>query len=252
MGLREILQWWNVIYLAPLLVSLVWIVVTVVSGGLEGGGAGHDVGDGGAIDHDVGDGDFGDVGHDADVGDSDLGGAGHDTDTNGSSGHEASHIHAHTTTLAHQVFWILGIGRVPITLLAGVFFFCWGVFGMAANQLFEGVLKYPALYIWPSMAVTFVASFVLTRSMAAIVGRYLPSVESYGVARFELVGSMGKAVLPTSENTGTVDIKDIYGTIHRVQAKTEQDAEAIPSGAEVMVLDFDEDDKRFVVRISAL
>jgi membrane protein implicated in regulation of membrane protease activity len=142
---------------------------------------------------------------------------------------------------------LLGIGQVPVTLLIGVFLLCWGAFGLLANQLF-GILQYPGIYIWPSLAVTFVVSSVVTRSMAAVVGRLLPGEETYGVTRFELVGSLGKVIYPATDNSGTVDIKDRTGTVHRVQAKVEPGTDPVPAGSDVIIVDFDEDDKRFVVR----
>jgi membrane protein implicated in regulation of membrane protease activity len=142
---------------------------------------------------------------------------------------------------------LLGIGQVPISLLIGVYLLCWGTFGLLANQFFS-FMHYPSLYIWPSMGVTFFISFVITRTMAAFFARLMPGDETYGVTRFELVGSLAKTVYAASERAGTVDIADPSGTVHRVQAKTEAGQEEIPSGADVIVVDFDEDDKRFIVR----
>jgi len=273
MGVHELLQWWNLIYVAPLLVSIVWIVATVVAG-THGGDLSHG---GHGIGHDAGH-DVGHVVHNAvqnvehavshafglhHGGVAANHAAGHGVTAHGhagANGHAAPDGHAHGQD-AHpgthdsvliRVLTLLGIGQVPITLLIGVFLLCWGAFGMVANHFFGTALRFPALYIWPSMGVTFVASAVVTRSMAAVVGRMLPTTETYGVSRAELCGSLGKTVFATTESAGTVDIKDRYGTVHRVQAKTEAGKEAIPSNTEVIVVDFDEADKRFIVERSTL
>ena len=41
MSFQDILQWWNIIYAAPLVVSLVWIVATVLTGAHGVGSHGH-------------------------------------------------------------------------------------------------------------------------------------------------------------------------------------------------------------------
>lgn len=234
MGIHELSQWWNLIYVVPLLISVAWILTTVFSGmhGHAGHGASHGAGHHvGEVGHHV----THAIGHAAHHGDAAHAHAGH--------GHsQASHDNAPS-----RIIMLLGIGQVPVTLIIGVFLLCWGAFGLLANQLF-GILHYPGIYIWPSLAVTFVVSSAVTRSMAAIVGRLLPGEETYGVTRFELIGSLGKAVYPTTENTGTVDISDRYGTVHRVQAKVESEKETIPAGGDCIVVDFDEQDKRFIVR----
>jgi membrane protein implicated in regulation of membrane protease activity len=143
---------------------------------------------------------------------------------------------------------VLGIGQVPITLLLGIFMFCWGACGMTMNQMFTGVGKYPLVYIWPSMGITFAISFLVTRAMAAIVARTLPTEETFGVSRRELIGLTGKAVFTISAKGGTVDIKDKYGTVHREQAKTGEENSNVISGTEVLVLDYDVTDHKFVVK----
>jgi membrane protein implicated in regulation of membrane protease activity len=149
------------------------------------------------------------------------------------------------------VDFVLGTKHIPLTLLIGIFLLCWGAFGLLSNRLF-GILHYPGIYVWPSLVTTFFASSIVTRSMAAVFGRFLPTEETYGVTRFELVGSLGKAIHATNEHTGTIDIKDKYGTVHRVQAKVEPGKDSIPSGAEVIVVDYDEDGKYFLVRQGSL
>jgi hypothetical protein len=245
MGIHDWLNWWNLIYVVPLLISVAWILTTVFSGmhGHAGHGASH-----GAGHH------IGEVGHhvaEAAAHAVHHGDVGHTAAHGHVQGDGAHHAHAHTShedTAPSRLLMLLGIGQVPVTLLIGVFLLCWGAFGMLTNQLFGIALRYPGIYIWPSLGVTFVSSSAVTRAMASIVGRLLPGDETYGVTRFELVGSMGRSVFPTSEKAGTIDIKDRYGTVHRVQAKVEPGKEAIPSGADCIVVDFDEDDKRFIVR----
>ena len=231
MSFHDILQWWNLIYVAPLFVSVVWIVATLFSG-VHAGGGGHAVSHGighaahgiGHVAHDIGHA----VGHAVHHGDA---GAGHDA-AHATHGHDAArarhghgahavHTDAHQESFGSRVLSVLGIGQVPITLIFGIFMLFWGALGMTTNQFLAGILKFPLIYIWPSLGITFVVSFAVTRSLIAVIARCMPNTETYGVSRMELIGSLGRAIYPTTESAGTVDIKDTYGTLHRVQAKTE-------------------------------
>jgi len=199
-------------------------------GGLSSGSA--DAGDGADMGGDTGDGVDGGDGGDGDTGDA----SGHDGDT------------GYISDFGHIMSHVFGIGQMPVSLLLGIFMFCWGACGMAMNQLFSGMFKYPAVYVWPSMGATFVVSFVITRSMAAIFTRMVPREETFGVSRRELAGLVGKAVYAVSEKAGTIDICDKYGTVHRTQAKTGPGGGIIPSGSKVLVMDYDTADKKFVVK----
>lgn len=251
MSVQDLLQWWNIIYAAPLLVSIVWIVVTALSGA---GGGSHS--------HAAGHADHG-LAHGIEHGIHQVGHAVGHSVHHGHAGHDVAHGHTHTADHHHQhahndesfmsrVLAILGIGQVPITLIIGIFLLCWGAFGLVANRIFEGIMHYPAVYVWPSMGATFVAASFFTRISAAIIVRVMPSTETFGVSRVELIGNIGHAVYKISNDSGTVNVRDMYGTVHRVQAKTEPNAEPIQTGAEVILVDFDEEDKRFVARISDL
>lgn len=249
MSFQSLLEWWNIIYAAPLVVSLVWIVVTVLSGAHADGSHGHvhAAGDHG-LTHDIGHA----ASHALHHGDAGVDGADH-----AQASHDAAHDHAHghdhdgqQDSFLNRLLLVLGFGTVPITLIFGIFLLCWGAFGLVTNRVLGGILVYPAVYVWPSIGITFVVSSLFTRMSAAVIGRFMPGTETFGVTRFEMIGSIGHAVYAVSENAGTVNISDTYGTVHRVQAKTEAGAESIPSGAEVIAVDFDELDKRFVVRAS--
>lgn len=231
MGLQEMLQWWNLIYILPLFISVIWLAASVAMG-MHDGDFGHDV----DLDHDV------DIDADGDVE--------HDVD-----GHHPHHLHGdleHQESPIYKILALLGVGKVPVTALFGIFFLAWGAFGMLSNRVFGGILHYPAVYIWPSMAATFVVSAVFARSIAGVVARYMPTTETYAVSQRSLTDRLGTAVFPVTETTGTVHVKDEYGTVHRMQAKTQPNAPEIATGSQVIVIDFDESDKRYVVERSSI
>jgi membrane protein implicated in regulation of membrane protease activity len=188
-----------------------------------------------------------DTGDSMDIGSGDVdAGDGIDGDAGDASGHDGDAVHG--SDFGHIMSQIFGVGQVPLSLLLGIYMFCWGACGMAMNQLFSGMLKYPAIYIWPSLGATFVISFIVTRSMAAIVAKMMPREETFGVSRQELVGLTGKAVYAITAKAGTVDISDKYGTVHREQAKIIAGDAVISAGTKVLVLDYDASDKKFVVK----
>lgn len=257
MSINDLLQWWNLIYAAPLLVSLVWIVVTVMSGAhadaSQGGHAhadvSHGVSHGHGVLHDVGQ-----AVHNVENAVSDAlhghHGTGEGHDHAAHDHHHDAHAHGHDDGIYSKILWALGLRQVPITLVFGIFLLCWGALGLAVNRTLEGILRYPAVYVLPSVGITFVASAFVTRIMTSIVARVMPGTESYAVTRFDMIGTLGRTVYKVTETTGTVNIKDSYGTVHREQCKTETGAEPITANTEVIVIDYDEEDKRFVVRVS--
>ncbi len=233
MGLQDMLQWWNLIYVIPLFISVLWLAATAVAGMQEG--ADHDVEV--DADHDA------DLDHDVDA----------DNDANLDQHHTSHHLDVeHDGSLLMKAMAVLGLGKMPVTAMFGIFLLAWGAFGMFSNQLFAAVFVYPAVYIWPSMAATFFIGAILTRSMAEIFARVMPSNETYGVTRMQLIGNLGAAVFRITETTGTIHVKDQYGTLHREQAKVDPGCPEIPAGSDIIVVDFDDSDKRFIVKRSEL
>ncbi len=251
MSVTDLLQWWNLIYALPLALSVLWIVSTALAGG-HGHGQGHAHGHGGGHSvshalHHAGDRIHAQLHAHAHTSVAHDGAHAHASHAS-HDGH-AQHHDGESSSGASKFMMVLGLDEAPLSLMVAMFLLCWGSFGLLANKLF-GVLHYPSLFIWPSMAVAFVVSATVTRAIAEIVGRIMPRDETFGVSLLELVGSLGRSVFTVSETTGTIDIKDHSGTVHRVQAKSEDANESIAAGTEVIVVDYDDEDKRFIVRKS--
>ncbi len=242
---NDLFQWWNLIFLLPLFFSILWMLSIIMSGLHIGQDIDHDIGH--DIGHDV-HASGGASGHTGDSGDAHSGSDGHDH-----GDHVDGTVNNHS--LMENIAWILGINEVPITMLLGVFSLSWGVIGLLCNQIFSSKqyhasnpMQYPAVYVWTSIIIAFAVSFAITRTMAALIAKYMPTYETYAVSRYELSGSMGNVIHTVSKNTGTVDVKDKFGNIHRVQAKTDDENSQIPPLSAVMVIDYDESDNRFLVR----
>jgi hypothetical protein len=212
----ELLQWWNLIFLLPAFAALLYLLLLAL-GALPAEGDHGDIHvepglhvevHGAHIEihpHDLPD-DFG-----------------HDSDTDPFRG----------------ALSLIGVGRIPLSLVLMSFFFLWGFFGWAANQIFSSVLPSPALFIWPSLAVALVGAGAFTRLLAVRLGRLMPSTESYGASTRELVGRIADVRYALTETSGTVQLYDQYGTMYEVSARVMPGEAPIPSGKRVVLWRYD-------------
>lgn len=245
--MKDFLEWWNAIYWIPLGLSLLWILLVAVSGHghfhlphlphlhlptlhghLE---LGHDIPHGALAGHDA-----------------------HGVDS--AATHEAIHGHAAASPhpAASQQDWsdklmgLLGLGAGPITLIVGLYMLFWGTFGLLVNSICRDAGMLPAVYILPSLAATFVATTIVTRLSAGILGKYMPTTESFAISVADLIGREGLVIHLVTEKAGTVDVTDAYGTVHRRTARTEPGAAEITPNTKILVVDLDEEDNRLIVK----
>lgn len=140
----------------------------------------------------------------------------------------------------HGALSLIGLGRVPLSLILMSFGFLWGFFGWLGNRMFSTVLAEPALFIWPSLVLALAGAVILTRALASGLGRIMPATESYGAGARELVGGMAEVRYPLTESTGTVQVHDQYGAMHEVPARVLPGESGIPAGTRVILWRFDE------------
>ncbi len=244
----DLLQWWNLVFDLPFVAALIPLLLQAT--GLFHFGHGHGL-------H---------IDHHADIGGHHVGHLGHGAhaDTHVSVAHHgmthAPPAHAHTSTGAHhdthtethspglaaRILGLLGVGKVPFMMVFSSFCFVWGFVGIAANLGFSSVLPLPEIYIWPSLATALVCSFALTRIISEVLSRLIPSEESYGTAREDLLGCAGKAAYEITEGRGAAWVLDRYQNRIQVKCKT-TDGIPIPSGAQVRLLEYDEKSETFLV-----
>ena len=140
----------------------------------------------------------------------------------------------------HGALSLIGVGRVPLSLVLMSFAFLWGFFGWLGNRLFSMVLPSPSLFVWPSLVVAFLGAALLTGVLARGMGRMMPATESYGATARDLVGGMGDVRYAVTEQTGSVQVHDRYGTLHEVPARVLPGEPAIPAGTRVVLWRFDD------------
>jgi membrane protein implicated in regulation of membrane protease activity len=232
----EPFAWWNAVYTIPLAFVLVFLTITslmsLVGGAFDA--ADHNV----EVDADT------DVDLDAHVDvDSEL-----DLDADG---HISSVEHA--TGLAHgqpgadhglfiSALVALGVGRAPLVMLLQILLLMWGVIGFSLHQA-AGVRE-PSALLW-SLPTTFVLSVLLTRGIAQAFSRFYNPFETAAVKRHQIVGKTGTVVYPVDAEQGTVNVRDEFGTLHRVRARTQHGE--LDSGKQIIVIGYDPDQKLYQV-----
>lgn len=216
MGLVELLKWWNLVFVLPFITALGYLFL-LASGTVA---SEHDLDHG--IEHDV----------EHDIGS----GHGHDID------------HGMNLSLAQRALSFFGAGQMPISILLMSYCFMWGFLGWMGNTIFGAILLFPAVFIWPSLAVAFFGSLLFTKSLARVVRIIMPSTETYVTSNDQLIGKRGEADFIISEKTGLVSLHDDLGNHHQLECRVDYGKDPIPKGAKVLIMHFDQSQNVFIVR----
>lgn len=208
-------DWWNLIFLLPIALSVLLLLASAV-GGLGEAGA-H-----GAVDASA----HGAVDADADV----------ETDAPG----EAQTDHP----LADALEWA-GVGVVPISLLAQAFLLLFGMVGLAANRALETAAR-PDSLIWGALGIALGGSLAGTAALGALGRRFLPR-EKPALGNKDLVGRTGSVVFTVTQTLGTIQVRDSGGTLHQLAARIPAGQEPLESGRDVLVTAFDPESGAFLV-----
>lgn len=201
--MESLLQWWNLVFLLPALAAVLYLLFLAL----------------GAIPFE---------GHHID-----LGHAGHLDLHDG-----LAHDHADGDPF-HGALNLIGVGRVPLSLILLSFAILWGFFGWLGLRLFSMLFPAPEVSFWPALFFALVGAAVCTRLLASGLGRIMPGTESYGAEARELIGRMASVRYPLTESAGTVQIHDRHGSLHEVPARVLPGEATIPIGARVVLWRFD-------------
>ena len=165
-----------------------------------------------------------------------------------------------------RVLDLLGLGRVPLSLVIQLFLLVWGFSGWAAVSVLAPLIGEPLLFVWPALLIAAVTATAITIGLARPLARWLPSTESHSVAKRQLAGRLGIAVLPVSATGGLVQVRDGHGNVHQIachvalvdgsasgngrdsgNGRNGSGPRTIPKGAEVIVVSYDETTGRYAV-----
>jgi len=252
--------WYNGVFVVPLLGGAIFITLQVTLGLLESGG-----------DHDV------DSGHDV-VGGPNAGAGGHGAmgeghGAGGLEGHGAGMLEAHhhalhgdvhvltpdetgvglpaKTGLADFLAGLLGLGKVPLSVLLETFAMTWGILGLALNWGAVGIagVTHPGVLIL-TMPAAFLGAVLATRFIASLVHRLVPSVSTTSIKSHGFVGQVGTVTSARlTKAIGEIKITGLGQTSTWIVVRLEPDSplDEVPAGEEVVVTHFDATANLFLV-----
>jgi Protein of unknown function (DUF1449) len=153
----------------------------------------------------------------------------------------------------NKILSFFGIGKAPLGIWLFVFSFLFGLVGLVTNLILFN--KNPSiLTIWFPYILfeSFTIALLLSRSISGIVARLFPKDSTHSISNnYELIRKKGIVRFGLSlDSGGSVSVIDNYGNIHNVQcciSETEPNRTNLKEGAEVLILDYDEEKKSFVV-----
>jgi hypothetical protein len=157
-----------------------------------------------------------------------------------------THAHADAQQTPARVLTILGIGKAPIMLIFTIFCLIWGATGVAGNQVFSMILRFPSLSVWPSMLCAFLVAYSTTGVLSRWISRLMPDTETYGTDEQLLVGRTAQAAYELNAKTGSAFLLDDQQNRIQVRCRT-HDGSTIPRGAEVLLLEYDAKSRIFTV-----
>jgi len=246
MSVQWLLNWWNLIFLMPFGLALLYLALYISSGITFGdtdadadfdADADVDAELDGDIDHDV-DAD-GDVDNDMDAdADHDVDGD-HEAAVQGESGSGQQ-----AGGIIHAFNWI-GIGRVPASLVLMVLMLVWGVSGMLCNSAMVGK---GAAAAWISIPVAAALSLIITHYLALFIDRYMPMCDTSAIRRHALLGSVGEAIYAIDQKFGMVSVRDDQGDLYQMPCRAESAADEVSKGSKVQLVAYNAKQGLFFVK----
>lgn len=240
--MTSLLEWWNFMFLLPLLSGLLLGVGIVASGAMT------DLGDADAnlgdvdLDIDLADVSFADYDAVSDVSGFDISNL--NVDLADLSEAEASHVFA-------QILSFFGIGQgLPLSVLLPILLVAGGLSGLLLNGLLAQFFASAFMFV----PISFGASTVISAFTGQLVARSLTSVlkaKPTAISTGGLISLTGKAVYTISDTGGVAHIKDPYGNIHRISCFTKFD-EGIAANQAIQVIAFDAMRRSYLVEPAAL
>jgi Protein of unknown function (DUF1449) len=199
------LEWWNFMFITPLVAGVILAVLVVTSGAFSSHTADHGHGESGdTADHD---------------------------------GHFDSDGHGHDDGKSFDLLGWFGIGRgVSLSVMLPILLTGWGLSGFLFNLILEPVLRFPNLFAPFSIIGAFLGSSWLGRQFASGFTRFADQNRKTNIRSAELVGCSGSSVFEISQAGGAANIKDPFGNIHRVSVTSQ--GETIKANVRVRVLEY--------------
>lgn len=225
MNAEWLMLWWNLIFIVPFALALLYLGVYAMSGLT-----------------------FGDV--DAGVGvDADMDAHAELATDADAHAHDGGDVHAHGSHMPFHLAamsW-LGFGRVPLSLLMMVLMMTWGFFGFATSYYLEKNWDERMLVPPISIAVAAIGSLLATALSSRAIVRWLPTSETYAVRRHELLGRTGEAIYQIDDQSGVVSLRDEHNDLFQVPCRVHGGRTPISKGTRVRLIAYNGREKAYYV-----
>ena len=239
MTIQWLIQWWNLIFVLPMGLALMYLGLMTFSGVTFGDAdadhdfdADHDL----DADHDV----EADADSDADAdGDAETDGdtdADHDAEAEDASESEVSLAMSALSLarrraraaqhIAHGRIAHLGLGRIDL------------------HALLE---DRGAAAAWISIPVAAVFSMLVAHFVAVFIAHYFPLNGTSAQRRHALLGLSGQAMLPIDGKFGMVSVRDATGDLYQVACRAAASDESINKGEPVRLVAYNASRQMFLV-----
>lgn len=215
--MEQLLLWYNLIFVLPFGLAVLYLLI--MSFGIlpidMDFGMDYDVDM--DFDHDI------DLDHDLD----------HDVGTDG----------------AFKALSILGVGKVPLSIIGIAMLLLWGALGWLTNNVLETLIQTSHAYAAISMAVALVGSLLLTSLLSKLLVRFVPTSETYASSFHDLIGQVGTALHDVDEKFGRVRVLNEHNTLIDVTCVVDSEESSIPEGSKILLYDYDPEERRFLGQI---
>ena len=219
---KELLEWYNVLFSAPLVFVFLFAILQLIGVGFELGGGEPDV----DVDVDV------DVEPDIDI-DVDA-----DVDADAEAGGGGPGLIAST-------FGFMNVGKVPCMVLLMTLFASWGIVGLVCNSIIP-VKKFPP-FIGISLGAAFILSILGTKYIAAGIARILPESEP-PTTYSSLCGSTAQVTSGrVSPTFGRAVVQAPDGSRLNISCRVREGDKEPVHGDEVILAYYDENTRTFEV-----
>lgn len=141
----------------------------------------------------------------------------------------------------------LGVGRVPLGLALMVLLLSWGFIGFITNNLARPMMPADWMVGLVSVPAALLGSGWITRTIARLIARYMPLMETSAKRHDALLGHVGEAIYAIDRNFGMVSVRDKTAGTMQVPCRLGADHESVAKGEAVLVVGYDAKDGMYTV-----
>ncbi len=212
------LEWWNFMFLLPLIGGLTVALALVATGA------------------------FADIAADVDSGDLADGG---ELDSDGESDEMGENA-------ISQILSFFGLGQgLPLSVMLPLLLMTGGLSGLIFNSVFASFIKPPMIFASLSLVASFGLSAFVGQGLAKLMRKLLKEKPS-SIRSSDLIGLEGRAVYAITEASGVAHVKDPYGNIHRISCRALAGHREILAGEPLTIKDYDSSSGAYLVELIKL